>query len=62
MLLQWEDGVFLTALSDSDNNVIKIGNTDIEVQVLNAKHGIEAYGLTSLVRVTIIKSLWATAV
>lgn len=40
-------GVFLTALSDSDNNVIKIGNTDIEVQVLNAKHGIEAYGLTS---------------
>ena len=40
-------GVFLTALSDSDNNVIKIGNTDIDVQVLNAKHGIEAYGLTS---------------
>lgn len=40
-------GVFLTALSDSDNNVIKVGNTDIEVQVLNAKHGIEAYGLTS---------------
>lgn len=40
-------GVFLTALSDSDNNVVKIGNTDIEVQVLNAKHGIEAYGLTS---------------
>ena len=40
-------GVYLTAPSDSDNNVIKIGNTDIDVQVLNAKHGIEAYGLTS---------------
>lgn len=40
-------GVLLAVPSSSDNNVIKIGNTDIEVQVLNAKHGIEAYGLTS---------------
>lgn len=40
-------GVFLTALSDSNNNVIKIGNADIDVQVLNAKRGIEAYGLNS---------------
>lgn len=40
-------GVYLTVPSDSDNNVIKIGNTDIDVQVLNAKRGIEAYGLNS---------------
>lgn len=40
-------GVFLTALSDSDNNVIKIGNAEIDVQVLNAKYGVEALGLTS---------------
>lgn len=40
-------GVFLTALSDSDNNVIKIGNAEIDVQVLNAKYGVEAYGLNS---------------
>lgn len=44
-------GVFLTALSDSDNdsdnNEIKIGNADIDVQVLNAKYGVEALGLTS---------------
>lgn len=40
-------GVFLTALSDSDNNVIKIGNAEIDVQVLNAKYGVESYGLNS---------------
>lgn len=40
-------GVFLTALSDSDNNVIKIGNAEIDVQVLNAKYGVDAYGLNS---------------
>lgn len=40
-------GVLLTASSSSDNNVIKIGNTDIDVQVLNAKFGISATGLES---------------
>lgn len=40
-------GVYLTSPSPSDNNVINIGNADINVQVLNAKYGVEAYGLTS---------------
>lgn len=36
-----------TASSPLDNNVIKIGNAEIDVQVLNAKYGVEALGLTS---------------
>lgn len=40
-------GVYLTSPSPSDNNVINIGNADIDVQVLNAKYGIDSYGLTS---------------
>lgn len=40
-------GVLLAVPSSSDNNVIKIGNADIDVQVLNAKYGVEAYGLNS---------------
>lgn len=40
-------GVLLSVPSSSDNNVIKIGNADIDVQVLNAKYGVEAYGLNS---------------
>ncbi len=36
-----------TASPPLDNNVIKIGNAEIDVQVLNAKYGVEALGLTS---------------
>ena len=38
-------GVYLTSSSSSDNNVIKIGNADIDVKVLNAKYGINAFGI-----------------
>lgn len=38
-------GVYLTSPSPSDNNVINIGNADIDVQVLNAKYGINAFGI-----------------
>ena len=38
-------GVYLTSPSPSDNNVIKIGNADIDVKVLNAKYGINAFGI-----------------
>lgn len=38
-------GVYLTSPSPSDNNVINIGNADIDVQVLYAKYGIDAYGI-----------------
>ena len=38
-------GVYLTSPSSSDNNVIKIGNADIDVKVLNAKYGINAFGI-----------------
>lgn len=43
----YASGVSLAVPSSSDNNVIKIGNADIDVQVLNAKYGIDAYGLNS---------------
>ena len=38
-------GVYLTSPSSSDNNIIKIGNADIDVKVLNAKYGINAFGI-----------------
>lgn len=38
-------GVYLTSPSPSDNKVINIGNADIDVQVLNAKYGIKAFGI-----------------
>ena len=38
-------GVYLTSPSSSDDNLIKIGNADIDVKVLNAKYGINAFGI-----------------